>query len=118
MRTYAKILLGSVAAVAGALAVTDTATSPVQAQTQSGNFCLNVSDIRNTQAVDNRTIVYRMKNGDVWRNTLAAPCPDLVTHAAGAYSQTVHTDEICANTHRITVATGMVCRLGTFARAN
>ena len=46
------------------------------------------------------------------------PCPDLVSHAAGAYSQELHTDYLCANTQQITVQTGMVCRLGEFTRVN
>jgi len=117
MKTYAKILCGS--AMFAAAALPFTVIGPVAAQTaQGGKICLNVTEIRSTQPVDNQTIVYRMRNGDVWRNTLASPCPDLVTHAAGAYSQKVHTDQICANVQHITVATGMVCRLGEFTRVN
>ena len=91
-------------------------TEPVKAQQEGKNVCLNVTRIRNSHAIDNRTIEYRMIDGSIWRNTLAAPCPDLVSQAAGSYSQVSHDDWICANTQQITVKTGMVCRLGEFTR--
>ena len=116
MKNSLKVLFGS-ALLASALAL--SAAIPVQAQsTRDGNVCLNVTEILTSQAVDNRTIVYRMKDGKVWRNTLATPCPDLVSHAAGGYSQVLHTDYLCANTQQIMVKTGMVCRLGEFTRVN
>ena len=117
MKNGLKVVLGSALLASSALVL--SAALPVQAQsTRDGNVCLNVTEIRSSQAVDNRTIVYRMKDGSVWRNTLATPCPDLVSQAAGAYSQELHTDYLCANTQQITVKTGMVCRLGAFTRVN
>jgi len=116
MKKSLKILFGSAVLASSALAL--SAATQVQAQAQGGNICLNVTEIRSSQAVDNRTIIYRMKDGKVWRNTLATPCPDLVSQAAGAYSQELHTDYLCANTQQITVKTGMVCRLGEFTRVN
>ena len=118
MKNSLKVLFGSALLASSALAL--SAATQVQAQnTRDGNVCLNVTEILTSQAVDNRTIVYRMKDGKVWRNTLATPCPDLVSHAAGGYSQVLHTDYLCANTQQITVQqTGMVCRLGEFTRVN
>jgi hypothetical protein len=117
MKKSLKILFGSALLASSALAL--SAAIPVQAQsTQGGNVCLNVTEILRSQAVDNRTIVYHMKDGKVWRNTLAAPCPELMGFSAGSYSQKMHTDYLCANTQQITVASGMVCRLGEFTRVN
>jgi hypothetical protein len=117
MKKSLKVLFGSALLASSALAL--SAAIPVQAQnTQGGNICLNVTEIRSSQAVDNRTIEYRMKDGKVWRNTLAAPCPELKSFSAGAYTQTLHTDYLCANTQQITVQSGMVCRLGEFTRVN
>ena len=117
MKKPLKILFGSALLASSALVL--SAAIPVQAQnTQGGNICLNVTEIRSSQAVDNRTIIYRMKDGKVWRNTLAAPCPELMGFSAGSYSQKMHTDYLCANTQTITVTTGMVCRLGAFTRVN
>jgi hypothetical protein len=83
------------------------------------NICLNTTEIANTHAVDSRTILFRMRDGKVWRNRLAAPCPDLVAQGGGGFSQYAHTDYICANTQRITVvSTGQVCRLGEFTPAD
>jgi hypothetical protein len=103
-------------AVLAASVLASAPTVPVQAQQEGKNVCLNVTRIRNSHAIDNRTIEYRMIDGSIWRNTLAAPCPDLVSQAAGSYSQVSHDDWICANTQQITVKTGMVCRLGEFTR--
>jgi hypothetical protein len=118
MKSCFKALFGSGVIAVSALVL--SATVPVEAQVvRGGNMCLNLTYVRNSQAVDARTIVYRMKNGEVWRNTLAAPCPDLVSTGVGGYSQKSHDDWICANTQQITVqTTGMVCRLGEFTRVN
>jgi len=118
MKKSLKILFGSALLASSALALSAATQVQAQAQAQGGNFCLNVTEIRSSQAVDNRTIIYRMKDGKVWRNTLAAPCPELVSFSAGAYSQELHTDYLCANTQTITVKSGMVCRLGEFTRVN
>ena len=118
MKSYLKALLGSGVVAASALAL--SATLPVQAQSvRAGNMCLNLTYVRNSQAVDSRTIIYRMKNGEVWRNTLPTPCPDLVSTGVGGYSQKSHDNWICANSQQITVqTTGTVCRLGEFTRVN
>jgi hypothetical protein len=99
-----------------------TAALPVQAQNNpsgpSSTVCLDPLYIDNTQATNARTILFRMKNGEVWRNDLARPCPDLVSQPGG-FSQLVHVNRICANVQEITVnATGMVCRLGEFTRVS
>jgi hypothetical protein len=91
---------------------------PVQAQNAPGNVCLNVTEIRNTQAVDRRTILYKMRDGKVWRNTLAADCPTLVGFSSGGFTQVTHTDFICANSQMIKTQSGNVCRLGEFTRVN
>ena len=105
-------------AVLAASVLASSPDLPVQAQPAGGrNVCLNVTRIRNTHALDSRTIEYRMIDGSIWRNTLMTPCPDLVNQAVGSYLQSSPNDWICANTQRITLATsGMVCRLGEFTR--
>ena len=111
MKKFAAIAV----ALAGLSAI--PAAGPVAAQDQPRRVCLNSTDIRNTHAVDSRTILFTMRNGDVWRNTLAAPCPSLVSQGAGSFTEVSHTDFICAETQHITVAvSGAVCRLGAFDR--
>jgi len=116
MKSPVKILASSFLA---ASALTLSASVPVQAQNAGErNVCLNVTEIKSTQAVDRQTIMFRMRDGKVWRNDLATPCPDLVAHSAGGYTQRAHTDWICANTQQIKAQSGMVCRLGEFTRVN
>ena len=110
-------IFGSALVAATALAL--SAAMPVQAQNAQGNnVCLNVTEIKSTQAVDKRTILYKMRDGKVWRNTLVANCPTLVGFSAGGFTQKAHTDFICANTQEITTQSGNVCRLGAFTRVN
>ena len=118
MTRGAKILFG-LAALAGSLVVLAT-TPAVQAQPQPdpNNVCLDPEYIVSTQALDARTILFKMRDGAVWRNTLVAPCPQIVNQVGG-FTQTVHNQKICANQQNITVnQTGNVCRLGPFVRVN
>jgi len=116
MKISAKILLAS-AVLAGSLAAV-AAAPPVQAQNDQNpnNVCLNPQDIKFTQTKDSKTIVFQMRDGSAWVNTLIAPCPNLVS-SGSAWTQTVHSDFICANKQQITlIQTGNVCRLGAFTR--
>jgi hypothetical protein len=108
---------GSAFIVASTLTL--SSAMPVVAQSTPGDkVCLNVTEIQNTQAVDRRTILYRMRDGKVWRNTLAADCPTLVGFSSGGFTQVAHTDFICANSQQIKTQSGNVCRLGSFTRVN
>ena len=110
-------ILGSALIAVSTLAF--SSAMPVQSQNAQGDkVCLNVTEIQNTQPVDKRTILYRMRDGKVWRNTLVADCPTLVGFSAGGFSQVVHTDFICANSQMIKTQSGNVCRLGAFTRVN
>ena len=118
MKSTSKAFYGLTILAGLVFAVALSASVPVSAQAPGENVCLNVTEIQTTQATDMRTIVYRMRNGDVWRNDLAFACPDLLNFSAGGYSQTLHTGWVCANKHTITTQTGSVCRLGRFTRVN
>ncbi len=119
MNRYLGTAMG-LAGAATAVALLVTPTAPVQAQNQQApSMCLTPTDIQSTQVRAPRTIVFRMKDGKVFENQLATPCPDLFAHSGGGWSHTVTADKFCANTQRIEVAgTGMVCRLGNFTRVN
>jgi len=96
-----------------------SAAAPVQAQNApSDNVCFSATEIVNTKATDRRTILFRMKDGSVWRNTLISDCPDLVAFSAGGFTSVVHAEFICANRHHIVTQSGNVCRLGAFTRVN
>jgi hypothetical protein len=116
MKKSFNILFGSALLASSALVLSSAV--PVQAQnTPDGNVCLNVTEIYTSAAVDNQTIVYRMRDGKVWRNTLETRCPELVSFSAGTYRQVLHTDYLCKN-QQIVTKSGMYCRLGEFTRVN
>ena len=119
MKFSAKMFLSGAALASCVVAL--SAVVPVQAQNTapqaSGIVCLDPQDIKGTQAKDSRTILFHMRDGTTWRNTLVAPCPSLMSQ--NSWTQRVHNDRICANQQQITIAqTGEVCRLGAFTRAN
>jgi hypothetical protein len=96
-----------------------SAAVPVQAQSgPSNNVCFSVTEIVTTKATDRRTILFTLKDGSVWRNTLISDCPDLVAFSAGGFASVVHAEYICSNRHRIVTQSGNVCRLGPFTRVN
>ena len=96
-----------------------SAAVPVQAQNApSNNVCFSVTEILTTKATDRRTILFTLKDGTVWRNTLITDCPDLVAHSAGGFTHVTHAEYICSNRHRIMTQSGNVCRLGPFTRVN
>jgi hypothetical protein len=78
------------------------------------HFCLNASLIAGTGVIDENTIVFRMNDGKVWKNTLHTSCPNL--KFARGFSQVIRSGEICANQQFITVlGTGNTCQLGDFS---
>jgi hypothetical protein len=96
-----------------------SAAVPVQAQiAPSNNVCFSVTQIESTRATDRRTILFKLKDGTIWRNTLISDCPDLVAFSAGGFFSVTHAEYICSNQHRITTQSGNVCRLGNFTRVN
>jgi hypothetical protein len=78
--------------------------------------CLQTRDIDHTHPVDATHVLFYMKNGAVWQNTLPAPCPGLNFHG---FSFVAHdTDQVCSNAQGIRVlVTNQVCELGAFVPA-
>jgi hypothetical protein len=88
-------------------------TASRAADTSAKRTCLSASMVRGTDVVDGHTIIYRMRDGKVWKNTLHVDCPNL--KFAQGFSQVIRTDEICANQQFIRVlGTGNTCQLGDF----
>ncbi len=81
--------------------------------TTAGGTCLPTRDIDHTHVVDATTVQFVMKNGAVWQNALAAPCPGLKFH--GFTFVTHGADEVCSDGQGIRVlVTQQVCQLGAF----
>ena len=78
--------------------------------------CIRTIDIDHTRTPDNRTIVFYMKDGRVWRTTLTTYCPELVFDGF-AYVATPP-DNICGNLQTIrAIRSGSVCEIGPLVPA-
>jgi hypothetical protein len=101
--------------IAVVAAVLLASSAPAKAQTaapHTAQVCLKVYDIKQTETPDDKTIVFHMRDGTVWRNTLKTPCPML---KISPFTEVVHNDEVCANQQFIHVnLTGNACVLGEF----
>lgn len=81
--------------------------------------CVTVSRIDRTEVIDDRTIAFHLKGGDIYINRLDRACPRL--DREGRFSYRVTTGQLCAN-DLITVLeqsglglrTGVSCGLGLF----
>lgn len=83
--------------------------------TTAGGTCIPTRDIDHTHVVDVSTVQFVMKNGTVWQNNLAAPCPGLKFH--GFTFVTHDADEVCSNGQSIRVlVTQQACQLGAFSQ--
>jgi hypothetical protein len=102
MKTIAKLVLLLSLGIAG--------VSPAIA----GPVCLNSYQVDRTTVLNAKTILFRMKNGTVWRNTLRTSCSGLLFNG---FAYTLQTSDICDNLQTIRVLrTGEVCVLGKFSR--
>jgi hypothetical protein len=81
----------------------------------SAHVCLDSRDIQSHYSPDPKTILFHMRNGTVWRNTLVAPCPGL---RFNGFSWVVGgTGDICENQQTIRVIrSGELCFLGKFEK--
>jgi hypothetical protein len=89
------------------------AVSPAAAA-GTGNICLHTRDIDRTKVIDAKTILFIMKDGKVWRNTLLGPCPGL---RFNGFVYVTHDEQICGNNQAIHVLRSYeLCLLGPFTR--
>jgi hypothetical protein len=88
----------------------DAQTAPAP---KSGNICLRTIDIQNTTIPDEKTILFHMRNGKIWKNSLRNRCNGLRFNGF-AYVATPP-NQICGNLQTIrAIQTGSVCMLGAF----
>ena len=78
------------------------------------NVCINIHDI--VSSAPNRdatSIIFKMRDGRVWRNDLQGSCPDLKFN--GFAWSLRGTEQVCDSQQSITVIqSGEVCLLGKF----
>jgi hypothetical protein len=83
------------------------------ANAKDADICLSARDVDHTSVLSDNEILYVMKNGKIWRNTLRKTCPGL--RFEHAFSETIIADGICSNRQMITVVNrGTPCFLGAF----
>jgi hypothetical protein len=84
------------------------------AETQGSRMCLDATHVSSTSVLDNRTILFHMGDGRVWKNTLKRECTQLKFE--GGFEEDIRGGEICANAQIIRVLqTGLPCQLGDFS---
>ena len=87
-------------------------TPPEQAA-KPNNVCLWTYRIDHTTILDKgKAIVFHMRGGKNWKNTLKAPCPGLNFNG---FAYVTRNGQICSNMETIMVLrTHQVCMLGNF----
>jgi len=99
-----------IASIAMLLALGATSIAPAVA----APVCLDVYYIANTHVLDAKTILFKMKNGTVWRNTLHSSCSGLLFNG---FTYTLNSQELCGDMQAIRVlTTDEVCLLGKFTK--
>jgi hypothetical protein len=115
MMTAMSRLLAFSAAVS-ALLMAGPASAQTDKPAPGASVCLRNFEIDHTESPNDKTILFHMRNGDIWRNDLKSPCPGLSVHG---YAERLHTDMVCANSQIIYVLqVGNSCVLGDFTRVS
>lgn len=76
---------------------------------REGERCISVSRLRTTYVVDDRTVLFYMRGGDIYRNVLRYDCPRLKRE--NRFSYRVTANRLC-NVDTITVIEGFGSSLG------
>ena len=107
MKCVAPAMLAAVLSVPAALA------QAPQANPQPGPICLRSSLIDHTRALDDRTLLFYMKDNKVWISRMRTTCIDLKIN--GFIYVATPPEDICGGLQSIRVLrTGSVCILGRF----
>ena len=91
---------------------TPPATETSDSDAQKG-ICIPTDFIDHSDVVDDQTIIFHMKGGIAWRNTLRFSCTSLKNE--GGFAFVTDFPEVCANAQTIRVLrSGILCELGQF----
>ncbi|MEH6758967.1 MAG: hypothetical protein V7676_15870 [Parasphingorhabdus sp.] len=89
MKLFAPILIGSILALAGVAYAGEKRSNDdnyVIETVGDAKSCINRSQIRSTNVIDDQTIDFEMNNGDIYRNELPNKCSGLGFEKAFSYS--------------------------------
>ena len=98
------------------LAVASLALLPITAPASAAsNVCISTRDILDQTVQDKgKAILFKMRDGTQWRNTLKGACPDLVFDGF-AWTLRDPNQEVCENMQTLRVLhSGQICMLGKF----
>ena len=96
-----------------ALAALFAISAPAVAQTTGQSVCLDATEIDHTHVLNNRQVLFYMKNRKVWLNTLNNTCTTLPYQEGFVLPTGFST--FCSNSQTITVVnTRQICQLGEF----
>lgn len=113
LKTLVLCVVATVLACGTALA--QPAQTPAKSETPAKHqplVCLSTSNIDRTRTPDTQTILFYMRNGKIWKNTLRARCSGLAFHG---FIYRVRGGQICSNMQSIQVIqTHEICTLGDF----
>ena len=81
----------------------------------SPDICISTRDIKNSvEQNDGKALLFTMRDGTQWRNTLQGSCPDLKYNG---YAWVVHNESVCENMQTLRVLqSGEFCSLGKFEK--
>lgn len=108
-----KTLLFAAAFALGLTSVAQAGDTPAS----KGSVCLRTLDISSTTTPNDKTILFHMRDGKIWRNDLRGTCSG-ISFNGFAYDVTPP-DQICGNMQIIRVLkTHAVCSLGPFTEVS
>ncbi|HEY3638524.1 MAG TPA: hypothetical protein VGK90_10270 [Rhizomicrobium sp.] len=114
MKTFAAAAFLATCLVGSAIAEPPPMTAPT---TGVGPVCLkpfssSQDTINHTHVLDPQHVLFYMRDGRIWLNTLKGRCPGLMFHG---FSFVTPEDDVCANSTPIKVVeSGETCTLGPF----
>ncbi len=99
----------------GALAAAD---APSETPKATMRDCVTTYTLRSTAVLDDQTILFQLRDGSVWKNTLDYSCPSLGFREAFSYES--HGTQLCdVDTIKVFEPygnSGVTCGLGKFER--
>lgn len=124
MKTSIVLALCTVVATFSNFAAAEEA-DPLEGYTVTGESqpCIATFLVRDTKVLDDSTVLFRMKNGELYVNQLSSACPQLARYNSFTYT-TYNNMRLC-NNDRITVyysgmapefSTGATCGINEFER--
>lgn len=96
MKLTTPILIGSILAITGAAYAGEKRSKDdkyIIEKVGEPKSCINRSQIRSTDVIDNQTIDFKMRNGDIYRNNLPNKCSGLAFEEAFSYRTS--TNQLC-----------------------